>query len=54
LVLVTPHIVDPVHVASPTPPGPKTPMPYLDNPKFDKGLPGSKQPETSPQPASAK
>jgi pilus assembly protein CpaC len=54
LVLVTPHIVDPVHAASPTPAGPKAPMPYLDNPKFDKGLPGSKQPETSPQPASAK
>jgi pilus assembly protein CpaC len=54
LVLVTPHIVDPVHVASPTPPGPKPPMPFLDNPKFDKGVPGHKQTETSPQPTGSK
>jgi pilus assembly protein CpaC len=54
LVLVTPHIVDPVHVASPTPPGPKPPIPYLDNPKFDKGLPGQKGTETSPQPTGSK
>jgi pilus assembly protein CpaC len=54
LVLVTPHIVDPVHVTSPTPPGPKPPMPYLDNPKFDKGLPGAKKTETPPQPTGSK
>ena len=54
LVLVTPHIVDPVHVTSPAPPGPKPPMPYLDNPKFDKNLPGAKKTEPPPQPMGSK
>jgi pilus assembly protein CpaC len=39
LVLVTPHIVDPVHVESPPPPEPKPVIPYLDIPRFDKTLP---------------
>jgi pilus assembly protein CpaC len=39
LVLVTPHIVDPVHVESPPPPEPKPVIPYLDIPSFDKTLP---------------
>jgi pilus assembly protein CpaC len=39
LVLVTPHIVDPVHVESPPPPEPKPVIPYLDIPGFDKTLP---------------
>ena len=39
LVLVTPHIVDPVHVESPPAPEPKPVIPYLDIPTFDKTLP---------------
>jgi len=39
LVLVTPHIVDPVHVESPPPPEPKPVIPYLDIPSFDKTVP---------------
>jgi pilus assembly protein CpaC len=39
LVLVTPHIVDPVHVESPPAPEPKPVIPYLDIPSFDKTLP---------------
>ena len=39
LVLVTPHIVDPIHVESPPPPEPKPVIPYLDIPSFDKTLP---------------
>ena len=41
LVLVTPHIVDPLAAAT-TPAEPKFPVPFLDAPKFDSGLPGSK------------
>jgi pilus assembly protein CpaC len=53
LVLVTPHIVDPVRVASPVPTGPQFPVPFLDRPKFDETLPGSKKPDTpSPAPSS--
>ena len=54
LVLVTAHIVDPVHVASPVPSVPKPPIPFLDNPKFDEKMPGSKDTGTSPQSPSAK
>ena len=39
LVLVTPHIVDPVHVESPPPSEPKPVIPYLDIPSFDKTVP---------------
>jgi pilus assembly protein CpaC len=41
LVLVTPHIVDPVRTPPPSPSIPKGPIPPLDEPKFDKGLPGT-------------
>lgn len=44
LVLVSPHIVDPIRVAAPTPPLPKGPVPFLEVPKFDKNLPGGKNP----------
>jgi pilus assembly protein CpaC len=54
LVLVTPHVVDPVHTTTPAPVIPKYPIPYLDNPNFDKGMPGTKKPATSPPTPSAK
>ena len=38
MVLVTPHIVDPVHTEVPKPPEPKGPIVPVDNPKFDKNL----------------
>jgi pilus assembly protein CpaC len=43
LVFVTPHIVDPVRVETPAPPAPKTPVPFLDDKKFDEQNPASKQ-----------
>jgi pilus assembly protein CpaC len=52
LVLVTPHIVDPVRAGSAAPSLPRFPIPYLNVPNFDDKLPGSKKPETSPQPPS--
>jgi pilus assembly protein CpaC len=41
LVLVTPHIIDPVRTPVPAPAVPKGPIPPLEEPKFDKGLPGA-------------
>ncbi len=41
LVLVTPYIVDPVNSAPRTWQLPKPPMPYLNNPEFDRNLPGN-------------
>src|SRR5216683_2131432 len=53
LVLVTPHIVDPVHTETSAPPDPKVAIPYLDNPKFDDKLPGAeKKPDVHPSPSS--
>jgi len=43
VVLVTPHIVDPVHVETPIPAAPKVPVPFLDINKFDEQAPGKKQ-----------
>jgi pilus assembly protein CpaC len=40
LVLVTPHIVDPVHAAVAAPVVSPPPIPYIDTPKFDTNLPG--------------
>src|SRR2546430_2749564 len=40
LVLVTPHIVDPVHTPSTPPAIPKSAVPFMDRPKFDEGMPG--------------
>jgi pilus assembly protein CpaC len=48
LVLVTPHIVDPVHVETPIPAAPKVPVPFLDINKFDEQAPGNK-PAKPPQ-----
>jgi pilus assembly protein CpaC len=39
VVLVTPHIVDPVRAGGAVPLEPKPPIPDLDLPQFDKGLP---------------
>jgi hypothetical protein len=50
LVLVTPHIVDPVHVEAPPPPEPKPVIPYLDIPSFDKTVP---EHQTTSPPAQA-
>jgi pilus assembly protein CpaC len=43
LVFVTPHIVDPVHVATTAPVEPKPAVPFLDKEKFDESNPASKQ-----------
>src|SRR5713226_745283 len=53
LVLVTPHIVDPVHTETSVPPEPKPPIPYIENPKFDDKLPGGeKKQDVQPSPSS--
>jgi len=53
LILVTPHIVDPVRAPMPAAPEPKPAMPFLNKPKFDKNLPqgeaGAKPAEPQPQ-----
>jgi pilus assembly protein CpaC len=40
LVLVTPHIVDPVHVSTAAPVVSAPPIPYIETPNFDKNLSG--------------
>jgi pilus assembly protein CpaC len=53
LVLVTPHIVDPVHAQTAAPVEPKPVIPYIDNPKFDDKLPGAeKKPDVQASPSS--
>jgi pilus assembly protein CpaC len=54
LVFVTPHIIDPVRVASPPPAQPKLVIPYLDEKKFDEQAPGNKQVGATPQAAGTK
>ncbi len=44
VVLVTPHIVDPVKLNNPPPTPPVNPMKFLDNPGFDKTLPLKTEP----------
>jgi pilus assembly protein CpaC len=53
MVFVTPHIVDPVHVDTPTA-KPKFPVPFLDQKKFDEQAPGNKASGATPQAAGAK
>ena len=48
LVLVTPHIVDPVHVDAAVPAAPKLAVPFLDPAKFDKDAPGNKEVGAAP------
>ena len=50
MVLVTPHIVDPVHTATPPPANPNLSVPFLDKPKFDEHMPGHEKTESSPSP----
>jgi pilus assembly protein CpaC len=54
MVLVTPHIVDPVRVTSAVPPVPKPAAPFLDEKEFDKSIPGNKEVGTTTPPASPK
>jgi pilus assembly protein CpaC len=50
VVLVTPHITDPVRNATPPPARPKLAVPYLDTPKFDRTVPEHKKAD-QPTPA---
>jgi len=53
LVLVTVHIVDPVHAAVATvAPEPKLAVPFMETSKFDKNMPGSKTEPTPQTPGS--
>ena len=54
MVLVTPHIVDPIRAAPPLPPDPKLAVPYLNTPKFDQNLPGHKETEKPTKPPVSK
>ena len=51
LVLVTPHIIDPVHTTAPPPANPNLSVPFLDKPKFDEHMPGHDKTESAPSPA---
>jgi pilus assembly protein CpaC len=53
LVLVTPHIIDPVREQAAAPALPKMPLPFLDVPKYDKTLPGAGK-AAPPAPVSSK
>src|SRR6266567_2380088 len=50
LVLVTPHIIDPVHTSTPPPANPKLSVPFLDRPTFDEHIPGHDKTESAPSP----
>src|SRR5437899_7625042 len=50
LVLVTPHIIDPVHTSTPPLPNPKLSVPFLDRPTFDEHIPGHDKTESAPSP----
>jgi pilus assembly protein CpaC len=54
LVLVTPHIIDPLRGNTVAPPAPKPVTPFLDNKDFDKNVPGHKDDGTTPVSPSAK
>jgi pilus assembly protein CpaC len=54
IVLVTPHIVDPIHVTAPVPPTPKIITPFLDPQKFDNQVPGNPEVGKSPEAPAAK
>jgi pilus assembly protein CpaC len=49
VVLVTPHIADPVNTGKQMTETPKPPLPYLQGPKYDRDLPGHKEPEKPTQ-----
>src|SRR5438477_6508180 len=50
LVLVTPHIIDPVHTSTTPPANPNLSVPYLDKPTFDEHMPGHGKTEPAPSP----
>ena len=50
IVIVTPHIVDPVKEVPGVPQVPKYPMPFLESQPFDKAVPGNQNVGSSPQP----
>ena len=50
IVIVTPHIVDPVKEAPGVPQLPKYPMPFLESQPFDKAVPGNQNGGSSAQP----
>ena len=54
LVMVTPHIVDPVHQEMAPPVIPKPAVPFLDQEKFDKQSPGNAQLQSKPQDSGVK
>jgi pilus assembly protein CpaC len=54
MVLVTPHIIDPIRTAPSLPPDPKLAVPYLDTPRYDQNLPGHKDTEKPSEPPASK
>jgi pilus assembly protein CpaC len=51
MVIVTPHIVDPLKAPVTAPPAqPQNPMPFLETPKFDKSIPGNEHVGAAAQP----
>lgn len=54
LVMVTAHIVDPVHQETTPPALPQPAVPFLDQPKFDRESPGNEQLQSKPQDAGVK
>jgi pilus assembly protein CpaC len=54
VVIVTPHIVDPIRTAATAPALPKPALPYLDGPAFDQTLPEQKVPEKPASPSGSK
>jgi pilus assembly protein CpaC len=50
IVIVTPHIVDPVKGVTGVPPAITYPMPFLDTSSYDKTIPGNKNAPTTPAP----
>ena len=51
LVMVTPHVVDPVRMTNPAPTAPSNPVKFLENGNFDKGLPSKATPGASNPPS---
>jgi pilus assembly protein CpaC len=54
LVMVTAHIVDPVHQEATSSALPQMAVPFLDQPKFDRESPGNRQLQSKPQDAGVK
>ena len=54
MIFVTPHIIDPVHMATTPPEVPKMPQPFLDDKKFDKETPDVKPFGSTPPNSGAK